>query len=178
MHFLSLILHVITEQRIRGARLLVKRNDIDKYIFLFALYLLCFVIWGNLSVCLFPALFESILAGFFQRYSLHAPVYGLLGFARDEISIFVMVLWKPKGMDTLNTNYKKCKSEFCQHLTDRFKLSSIYSPKSMLRTYKSEVFFEVNFGEFFDVMRMSWYQFLLNQIVDRFPFYGHYAMFL
>ena len=128
MHFLSLILHVIIEQRIRGARLLVKRNDIDKYICLFALYLiLCFVILGNLSVYLFPALFESILAGFFQRYSLHAPVYGLLGFARDEISIFVMVLWKPKGMDTLNTNYKKCRSQFCQHLTNRFKLSSLYS---------------------------------------------------
>ena len=103
----------------------------------FTLYWFCFVIcviWWNLSVCLFPALFDSILAYFFQRYSLHAPVFGLLGFARDEVSIFVMVLWKPKGMDTLNTNYKKCRFEFCQHLTDRFKLSFLYHIYSSIKS--------------------------------------------
>ena len=33
-------------------------------------------------------------------------------------------------------------------------------------------------GEFIDVMPISWFQFLPDQIMDRFPFYRHYALAL
>lgn len=36
---------------------------------------------------------------FLQRYSLHAPIYGLIGFTKDETNIYVMVRWYPKGVD-------------------------------------------------------------------------------
>ena len=42
----------------------------------------------------------------------------------------------------------------------------------------SEVFSEANFAEFIDVTPISLYQFLPDQIMDRFPFYRHYAMLL
>ena len=42
--------------------------------------------------------------------------------------------------------------------------------------YKSEVFSEANLGEFIDFTPINRYQFLPNQIMDRFPFYRHHAM--
>ena len=45
------------------------------------------------------------------------------------------------------------------------------------RAYKSEVFSEAK-GEFIDFTPISRYQFLPDQIMDRFPFYRHYAMLL
>ena len=49
---------------------------------------------------------------------------------------------------------------------------------SYIVAYKSEVFSEANFGEFINVTPKSRYQFLPDQIMDRFPFYRHYTMLL
>ncbi|XP_062598774.1 WD repeat-containing protein 75-like [Saccostrea cucullata] len=42
-----------------------------------------------------------------KRYSLHAPLYGLVGFTRDETNVFVMVGRNPQGIDTKDKNFKE-----------------------------------------------------------------------
>ena len=54
----------------------------------------------------------------------------------------------------------------------------IYTLLWVRRAYKMEVLSEGNFGEFIDVTPTSPYKFLPDQIMDRFPFYRHYAMIL
>ncbi|XP_056006954.1 WD repeat-containing protein 75-like [Ostrea edulis] len=41
-----------------------------------------------------------------KRYSLHAPLHGLVGFAKDETNLFVMVHRNPKGIDIRDKNIK------------------------------------------------------------------------
>ena len=45
-------------------------------------------------------------------------------------------------------------------------LPYIYTHLQIRRAYKSELFSEANFGEFIDVMPISLYQFLQDQVMD------------
>lgn len=44
-------------------------------------------------------LWDSADGVILKRYSLHAPIYGLIGFTKDETNIYVMVRWYPKAVD-------------------------------------------------------------------------------